>query len=846
MAPLACDPAALEHAGAEVVTAGEGLGSVISTLTAALSGCAGMAGDDPVGAALGHSYDNSAAKLIEAMAATRNGLCSLGDGVRMSAHNYSLAEAMSNVGGGGGPLPTPSLTAPMSAASAPSSVGTGTGAPAGWGWVAPYIGMIWPTGDSAKLRAAAAAWSSAGTQFALAEILGTGGPMGAIRAQQIPEGPAIDRAFTDAFSSTTSLVQQCQTMAAQLTSYAAKVDQVHAAILDLLARICDPSTGIKEVWEFLTDEDEDEIKKIADDIRAVVGNFSAEASALRSEIASTLAAATTIVTDMGRHAAREWDQFLHGTDVGRAINQVGQYAKGAWSEAGGMLKGIWDVSTFRMMFDPIGYGRDMANEFKGALPLVGLGGPHAPSIGESWKQLGKGVVHWDEWDKNPAEAAGRSVVDIATLALPGGPLSKLGKLGRLFRGEKPPLPDLPKPPSFEPPKPPVEPPPVPRPPESGNPPPAPKPAPGPANGPLPHSPTESKPPVVEKPPAGEPSKPVAVPTGPAGKPPVAAPVEQAPLTHSKPPEPVHVPASPIGNPGEPVPSSAFAQQPAPAAPAAAAPHLPAAPAGGLPAEAPSPFGAPPHGGEPPVHPPESHPPHGGSPHQPGDGAPPPHQPGDGAPPHQPGDGDKPPGSHQPHDGSPPDDGADGHPADVPSPSDLKPWHQAQLALAESPEQLVNDLIRHGCPRELAESAMHSPYEGMNAQEILNAFWDPAKGTWKWPEANGFADGKWETARSIPTEASLDRIGEVSDTRGDFMGTVGDSYPDRGLAPGSSGDYNRFHGTGKELPDRWEVRFGKVADAFGQPGGGTQWVVIDEEGETVLISFLIDNGYLAWG
>src|SRR5947209_5752320 len=145
MAPLGVDPAALDSAGAEVATAGEGLGSVISALTATLSGCAGMAGDDPVGAALGHGYDNSAAKLIEAMVATRNGLCSLGDGVRMSAHNYSAAEAMSNVGGGAAPLPAPPVTGPMSAVSAPSSVGAGTGAPAGWGWVAPYIGMIWPT-----------------------------------------------------------------------------------------------------------------------------------------------------------------------------------------------------------------------------------------------------------------------------------------------------------------------------------------------------------------------------------------------------------------------------------------------------------------------------------------------------------------------------------------------------------------------------------------------------------------------------------------------------------------------------------------------------------------------------
>ena len=52
MAPLACDPTALDRAGAMVVATGVSLGSVISGLTMALAGCAGMAGDDPVGAAL--------------------------------------------------------------------------------------------------------------------------------------------------------------------------------------------------------------------------------------------------------------------------------------------------------------------------------------------------------------------------------------------------------------------------------------------------------------------------------------------------------------------------------------------------------------------------------------------------------------------------------------------------------------------------------------------------------------------------------------------------------------------------------------------------------------------------
>ncbi|CCK62046.1 Conserved protein of unknown function [Mycobacterium canettii CIPT 140070010] len=164
MAPLAVDPAALDSAGGAVVAADAGLGAVISSLTAALAGCAGMAGDDPAGAVFGRSYDGSAAALVQAMSVARNGLCNLGDGVRMSAHNYSLAEAMSDVAGRAAPLAAPPPSGCVGAGAPPSAVGGGGGAPKGWGWVAPYIGMIWPNGDSTKLRAAAAAWRSAGTQ----------------------------------------------------------------------------------------------------------------------------------------------------------------------------------------------------------------------------------------------------------------------------------------------------------------------------------------------------------------------------------------------------------------------------------------------------------------------------------------------------------------------------------------------------------------------------------------------------------------------------------------------------------------------------------------------------------
>ena len=208
MAALAVDPQVLDGAGAAVISAGDGLDSVISTLTTALSGCDGMAGDDPAGAAFGHTYNNSASKLLDAMTTTRNGLCRVGDGVRVSAHNYSVAEAMSNVSGHSRPLPAPHRTSPISANSAPSAVGNGVAAPAGWGWVSKYIGMIWPNGDSAKLRSAAAAWTSAGTNFEVGEIVGAAGPMGSIGAQQIPEGPAIAAAFATANHSAAGILQQ--------------------------------------------------------------------------------------------------------------------------------------------------------------------------------------------------------------------------------------------------------------------------------------------------------------------------------------------------------------------------------------------------------------------------------------------------------------------------------------------------------------------------------------------------------------------------------------------------------------------------------------------------------------
>ena len=61
-----------------------------------------------------------------------------------------------------------------------------------------------------------------------------------------------------------------------------------------------------------------------------------------------------------------------------------------------------------------------------------------------------------------------------------------------------------------------------------------------------------------------------------------------------------------------------------------------------------------------------------------------------------------------------------------------------------------------------------------------------------------------------------------------MAADGSPLSSRGMPPGVASTYNRYFGTGVPVPAElpWEVRYGPAKEAFGQPGGAEQWVVID--------------------
>lgn len=296
--PFRVDPVALDGAGKSVSTSVDGWGSSLSTLTASLSGTAGMGGQDPAGIVFSRAYDSSAKELLEAMVDVANGAGRAADGIRASATNYSRAEVNSNIDGRGGiPLPPAAPTAQVKASAPPTAVGSDEGEPPGWFLVEPFIGMIWPDGDSGKLRAAATAWSSVGSAFT-GQQKGLSGAQATVAAQEIPEGVKMGAAFTNIDSSVGDVGEHCATISQGLNSYAGKIDSVHGAIKDLLSRLVNPMTGVRQVVDWVTGEDDDEIKKIAHDIEVIVNQFKSEVSAIATLLEPIVAAAGMVISLM--------------------------------------------------------------------------------------------------------------------------------------------------------------------------------------------------------------------------------------------------------------------------------------------------------------------------------------------------------------------------------------------------------------------------------------------------------------------------------------------------------------------------------------------------------------------
>ncbi|BEM34901.1 hypothetical protein SME06J_35930 [Serratia marcescens] len=108
----------------------------------------------------------------------------------------------------------------------------------------------------------------------------------------------------------------------------------------------------------------------------------------------------------------------------------------------------------------------------------------------------------------------------------------------------------------------------------------------------------------------------------------------------------------------------------------------------------------------------------------------------------------------------------------------------------------------------------------------------ADGGWNWPKNLGFEGDPVKT--TIPVGTRLDRYG---DPNGSFLAPKGTPYEQRALAPGAKAEKYYEYEVIKPLP----AIQGKIAPAFGEPGGGIQ--ILPNMQERVNVEWLLKNEYI---
>ncbi len=417
-------------AGGAVVAAGDG---VAANLTVLVAGFAANTGLDMAGEMFGLAYQDAAESLLKAATAAINACRHSGALVQVGASNYSRAEAASTLGGGAGVWRPPAEPATIAAPGPPGTLGPGQPPPLLWALVESLVDDVWPDGDVAALHAAAARWRGFGAAL--------GGAQGALSAskslfddQHILEAGKIDEALSQIGSQIAGIGEQCGRLAATLDNFANEVDHAQNAIRDLLHRLGSLANLAHDVVLIFEGDALEEIKKIAQDINAVLHNLGREARAVEQGAKLVMQVGDGLVVKFEKYMRRQFTHFL-GEDVGNpvatAFDTWVNANEGVIKGAAGMLEGMVDLDPRWFLFDPKGAAAtwsDLATSaWKGSLINASLNPQEA---GEANLQQLKSLLHLDDWSTaRPGLGLGENLFDGATLLLPG-----VGEVGAGAKG----------------------------------------------------------------------------------------------------------------------------------------------------------------------------------------------------------------------------------------------------------------------------------------------------------------------------------------------------------------------------------------------------------------------------
>lgn len=781
MAPIDVDPVALAAGGTALVRDGDALAAALTAFSGSLTGF--NAGQDTAGVVFGQSYLTNATAVIKAAGAALAACRQVGFGIQASAANYSAAEATATVG-----APAPSVPPPMQPCAAPVSVtipspfGEGIAAPMLWSLVEFFVGDFWPNGDPGAIRAAAGAWKTLG------ETLGRIGaqiPMvtPSVSAQLIPEQSKITSAIGDIASSVTKLAGMCSTIATSLEGFADEVQQAQDAIRDLLKRLS-PSGLLDTIGDLFSGHSPlDDIKAVARDIMAVLRNFGREAEAKVDAL--TMAVAEL---DGMADAVENWVS-KHFPAMAPLINGAIDFEVGVWKNIIGLVESVAALNPERFLYNPQGALQTWKGTAEGLALLTNpaLLGAKIAADPHGALEMGKGLIDWDDVKSgHPMRAVGYTTATVASFFVPGGAAAKPAALGaqagvRAAEGA-----------------------------------------------------------AVEARAGSALTRDAAAA---AGRLPAADIATQtAKITEKLDNLPQIRPAEPAPpGVGQSRPGAALSEQPhstntgLPSAEPRA--HPPAAATEAHPAGVPATEARPGPVEAPPGHPTGSTPATGE--HPTGAGA----VDHTGNPiPHEHPTGEAPVGMDGSVEQSVPQPGStptvEGH--------DYGFSPQNAFEHVQNPADEIARLNDGGVPTRVTDG--YDPLAGRTIEEFEREFTVPGKDgnpRWDWQTQapnDGFAGPPAITDR-FPDSYQLDRLGSE---KGGFLADDGAPLSTRGMPPGVASDYHQYVGTGQPIPDGlpWEIRYGPAKDAFGQPGGANQWVVIaTNTGLPVPVNKLVDAGLI---
>ncbi|WP_277831156.1 WXG100-like domain-containing protein [Speluncibacter jeojiensis] len=293
MTTLTVDPAEYAAAASQLARVGVDAAQVVSTLTGALDGSAGMAGSDHAGTAWADGYDQAAKAALEAASTAAAGAGQVATLLHATGQNHAHADAASTIGGGDATLPAPPAPLQPTSPTLPSAAGGIGAGPPGWSLVAGLVGYAWPNGHQDRLHAAQAAWrAAAGAMEQVATPIAAAASR--VGAQQSPEAPAAASTCTQIGTHIGELAEVFTQLGKSCGEYAAHLDQAHHEIISVLRDLVVQTVAIEAggaVLAFFT-AGLDEIAAQA----AVAARVASAAAKIRRVIEALIEAARVVAT----------------------------------------------------------------------------------------------------------------------------------------------------------------------------------------------------------------------------------------------------------------------------------------------------------------------------------------------------------------------------------------------------------------------------------------------------------------------------------------------------------------------------------------------------------------------